>query len=141
MSILFACPHCHATKSHHEPISDRVNVRACPECRKFFHLWWTVRDARMFGIAPVTTSVMLGYPGTKSESSKGFAQGGFTSENAWRDEGNEFFFGQQSPFFKFDPNAPRYEQEATFNFDKVDDLHTAQILQFMEALKKARFNR
>ena len=78
MSILFTCPHCRAHKTHHEPVSDRVNVRACPECRRLFYLWWMQKEARIFGVEPVSSNIMLGYPGTQSER---FARGGFTSDD------------------------------------------------------------
>lgn len=148
MSLLFTCPHCRAYKSHHEPIGDKTNVRACPECKRFFFLWWTVKDARMFGVEPVMTGIKIGYPGTKQEGPR-FATGGFTSDRAWKDEAEkdwdeyhrgQFFFGSQSPFFTAtDPNGPKYEQEMTLNFDDIDKAHTEQILKFTEFLKKAKF--
>lgn len=80
MSILFACPHCHAHKQHHEPIGDKTNVRACPECRRFFYLWWTVKEGRMFGVSLIQSGIRLGNPAPR------FATGGFTSDKAWEDE-------------------------------------------------------
>ena len=116
MSILFACPHCHAHKQHHEPIGDKTNVRACPECRRFFYLWWTVKEGRMFGIEPVMSGIYIGYRGTQNESAR-FATGGFTSDKAWEDEtvdGAEFI---------------------------ITDTDKRRALEFIEQLRQSRFVR
>lgn len=111
--IFLNCPHCRKYGAHCEPIGTETNVRACPDCQRFFYLWWTVKDARMFGVSRIKSGIRLGYPATQQAR---FATGGFTSDKAWEDEAAKVEF-------------------------IVTDEDKRRALEFIEQLRKSRFAR